>query len=334
MLIFLRIVKILVALSVLGGSFVVWSAEAFAPKVSPLAVASSPLGYIQTNPYLVFGRTGLERQWQLQMADNDEEYSREVRLREEAESPFRKVRFFLYITLAGGALTSLAVSLARIAAGLSGINADLLDESLLNAGIDIAGLVVVGFLYQRDVKAQESRLKRATKGATLAKLTVRASKSLLGDVTNETFTTTLSSLRRGRGIEKRVVIAAAGADKIDEIIETARELDEDLTINDLVVVPVVMPRGVAPEPKDTSSSRPTMPTSVALPVVVGNNWKAMIDDEAAEAVKQGVDIEKDGFVVVLKKNGRVGQRTKGIYLANLVGNVEARRNAGMDISNI
>lgn len=75
-----------------------------------------------------------------------------------------------------------------------------------------------------------------------------------------------------------------------------------------------------------------LPSSVASPV--GNGWKTAMEMEVVDAVKQGVDLDKDGFCVVLKKNGRVGQRTKGIFLRNLVGNVVARREAGMDISNI
>jgi hypothetical protein len=60
----------------------------------------------------------------------------------------------------------------------------------------------------------------------------------------------------------------------------------------------------------------------------------MMDEEAAEAISQGVDIEEEGFCVILKKNGRVGQRTRGIFLDNLVGNVVARKEAGMDVKNV
>jgi len=38
--------------------------------------------------------------------------------------------------------------------------------------------------------------------------------------------------------------------------------------------------------------------------------------------------------VILKKNGRVGQRTRGIFLERMVGEVEGRRQAGMDVTNI
>ena len=69
-------------------------------------------------------------------------------------------------------------------------------------------------------------------------------------------------------------------------------------------------------------------------VLGSHNWKNVIDDEATEAVSQGVDVLNEGFCVVLKKNGKVGQRTKGINLQTLLGNVVARREAGMDVTNI
>jgi Low psii accumulation1 / Rep27 len=262
--------------------------------------------------------------------DNDR-FSREVRLREEAESPFRKVRYFFYLNIAGGATTSLLISIARIAAALSGVNTDLMDESLRNAAIDLVGLAAVAYFWRQDQAAEESRLIRATKGAELAKLNVRASKAIMtgdDDDAQDTFTTTLASFRRERGIEKRVVIAAAGKEKIQRVLEEARTLQQDLADNDLVVVPVVMPRGVAPE------LAAPQPTNVAMPVTVGNNWKMLIDEEAADATSQGVKIEEEGFCIVLKKNGRVGQRTRGIFLNNLVGNVVARKEAGMDVKNI
>jgi hypothetical protein len=222
------------------------------------------------------------------------------------------------LNAAGGAFTSLA-----------GVNTDLMGESLLNAGIDAVVLMAVALFYKQDTEAEQSRLKRATKGAEIAKLTLRASKSILGDVEDGTFTTSLASLRRGRGIEKRVVIVAAGSEKIDQVIDDARKLDDELELNDLLVVPLVLPAGVAPLLEES-----TAPKSAATPVSVGNSWKEFIEGEMAEAISQGVDVEKEGLCVILKKNGRVGQRTRGIFLDNLVGNVVSRRNAGMDVTNI
>ena len=57
--------------------------------------------------------------------------------------------------------------------------------------------------------------------------------------------------------------------------------------------------------------------------------------QVATAVGQGFDVIGDGFAVILKKNGRVGTRSKGLPPWEvLVGDVEARRSAGLDVKNI
>lgn len=265
----------------------------------------------------------------LKKSNNNEEFDRKVRLREEAESPFQKVRYLIYANLGGGALISLFLSVTRIAAGLNGINTELLQESEVNAAVDLAGLVVIGFLWKREKNAEEARIKRATKGAELASLNIRAAKKLadgLEEDLSETFVTPLSSLRRGRGIEKRVVIVAAGVDKIQQVLNEAERLKDSLILNDLLIVPVILPQGIAPDPTGDT------PECIALPV--GNNWKSVVDDETEEARNQGINVEAEGIAITLKKNGRVGQRTKGVYLDRMVGEVVSRREAGMDVTNI
>jgi hypothetical protein len=109
-------------------------------------------------------------------------------------------------------------------------------------------------------------------------------------------------------------------------MKEARALQDSLCRNDLLVVPVVLPPATAPTVEGE------LPECMALPV--GDEWKSVINDEASEARKQGVDVEKEGISIVLKKNGRVGTRTKGVFLRNMVGEVVARRESGMDVSNI
>jgi len=272
------------------------------------------------------------------MSSSSDPFNREIRLRVEAESPFRKVRFFLYASGLAGAFTSFALSAARVAAGLAGVNTDLLQESAVNAGIDAVGIILLAFLYKRDLDAQESRLKRAAKGAQFSKLMVRGSNTLLGGdgmaaVTvsgGKTSVTPLSSLRQGRGVEKRVVIAAAGKDKMKEVLEEIRNNLGDLIIeNDLVIVPVVMPQCTAPLGFEEDLIEQEC---VALPA--GGDWAAVVEDEAATAREQGVDVEKEGLCVIVKKNGKVGQRTRGIFLGRMCGDVAERRELGMDVTNI
>ena len=226
-----------------------------------------------------------------------------------------------------GALTSLAVSGARVAAGMAGINTDLMDESITNIEADAAGLIVLGLLYKRDLDAQNSRLKRAAKGAELASLMIRGSPALLNTGTKSAVIP-LSSFRRGRGIEKRVVIAAGGKDIIEKTLEEAKEFGDALIANDLVIVPVVLPQGTGPLGLDKDLEQEYL----ALPA--GGNWLSVIADEAKTAEDQDIDVLGEGICVILKKNGRVGQRTKGIFLDKMVGEVTQRREMGMDVKNI
>lgn len=270
--------------------------------------------------------------------DNDE-YSREIRLREEVESPFRKVRFLLYFNLLGGALTSLAVSGARIAAALSGVNTDLMQESVNNAIVDILGIIVIGYFYKQDLASQESKLKRAAKGASLANLQIRGSASLLSGASSvdidpsrlagRTAVVPIKTFRRGRGIEKRIVITIASREKLESVLEQVKELSDSLIVNDLIIVPVVTPQYTAPLGIDNELIQLDC---LAFPA--GGNWMSVLTDETEQAREQGVDVENEGICIVLKKNGRVGTRTKGIFLDNMVGDVLERQEMGMDVSNI
>ena len=132
-------------------------------------------------------------------------------------------------------------------------------------------------------------------------------------------------------MDKRVVICAAGPSKIADTLDQAQQLASSLTESDLLIVPIVMPDGVAPSEAEAAAVE-NLPDCVALPV--GRGWKEMVNDEAAEAVKQGIDLTSEGICVILKKNGRVGQRTRGIFLDKMVGEVTERRDMGMDIKNI
>ena len=279
---------------------------------------------------LVAGTKNNVLQMALGRSDDDQEFSTEVRLRVEADSPFLKIRQAGYAVLIAGASISLVVSITRILAALAGINTDLMQESLTNSAIDLGGIAILGYLLKRDLDATQSKLKRAARGAELAALTVRGGRGLLPEGVPSTPTVSLGALRRGRGIEKRVVIVVAGEERIGRVIEEATRLEESLYLNDLLVVPVVVPGFSAPSDIDLDAIDSSK--SIALPV--GGNWRGVIDDESAEAREQGVDVEQEGVCIVLKKNGRVGTRTRGIALGRMVGEVTERREAGMDVANI
>jgi hypothetical protein len=255
-------------------------------------------------------------------------YSTTDRLREEIEAPFAKVRVFGYSVLLAGCILSLLISLARIAAGLNGINTDVLQESINNAAIDVGGVFLLSFLLKSDFDAKESRLKRAAKGAEIANLQVKG--PFGPDQRIETVP--LSAFRSGRGIDKRIVICVASKETIHQLlndIESSSSLQEDLVLSDLVVVPWITPDFTS---LNQANSQAMQFDCIGIPV--GLNWNDFLRDEIKEAEKQGVDVNGRGFSIVLKKNGRVGQRTKGINLERMVGDVNARKSSGMDVRNI
>lgn len=62
---------------------------------------------------------------------------------------------------------------------------------------------------------------------------------------------------------------------------------------------------------------------------------SMFSRQVETALSQGIDPLTEGFSLILKKNGRIGARSKGCPpWGNLVGDVERRKEAGMDTSNI
>ena len=205
----------------------------------------------------------------------------------EADSPFLKVRQAGLSVLLAGASISLILSLTRIAAALSGINTDLLQESATNAAIDLLGIAGLCLLPKRDNDAQLSKLKGVSRGAELAALTVRlpdaAGKSVAAEERAEQSTTStsasttktsssvvsLSALRSGRGLEKRAVIAVVGSDRMKQLLEDSLRLEESLFANDLLLVLVVTPGFQAPSLADLPAEMDVPLTdvrSIALPV--------------------------------------------------------------------
>ena len=279
-------------------------------------LAGNQQNYLSTSsPVIAKKHASLKKISTALQLSRDKNYSTEVRLREEAEAPFRKVRFFVYSALLGGCFISLIVSAARIAAGLNGINADLLGESTTNAAIDLGGIALLSFLLKTDADAQESRLKRASKGGELAALPVRGKAPFFIDQESKTYTTlTLSSFRAGRGIDKRVVICAAGEERISAVVNDMNEesFQESLILNDLLIVPVICPEGTAPIAIDDVLLEKEC---IAFPY--GRGWKEFIASEVEDASKQGVDVDAEGFALILKKNGRVGQNIALLPVSSL-----------------
>ncbi len=174
-------------------------------------------------------------------------------------------------------------------------------------------------------------MQRASKGGALARLPVRGKASFFNDENNKNKLLTNSSFRAGRGIDKRVVILVAGEQKISQLVSTlkSKSMQESLIQSDLFVIPVVIPDCTVPLDVDEEL---LSEDCIGLPVQ--RAWKEFVEDEVGEAIKQGVDVENAGLALILKKNGRVGQRTSGFNLSRMVGEVKSREESGLDVTNI
>ncbi|CAM9879278.1 unnamed protein product [Ectocarpus fasciculatus] len=276
----------------------------------------------------------------LTMQQTDEEARRtKLRLRVEAESPFRKVRIFLFSSFVLSATVGLLVAGTRTIALTQGIDqGQSMTELLTNVVVDVTAIAVCVGLVKRDLDAQEGRMARMEIGAKLAGLKVRL------QTKDDLSTVTLSALRRDRGRDKRVAVLVGGAEAVKSSLESALPYGTALETSDILIVPLVLESrpgmtGGGADMFQASGAESDLESAVgsahvALPVAL-NRWQEYIDSEVETALSQGIDPVKEGFSLVLKKNGRIGARSKGCPpWGTLVGDVVRRKEAGMDTTNI
>ena len=161
------------------------------------------------------------------------------RLREEVESPFRKVRLAFFGSSAASAAIALYFSLLTALKASMGGFADVppLDEALQSVGINVAGVVVCGALVYRDVQAGKANLARIAKGGALARLVVSPAASPKERAT-------LKDYRRS----SRVLLCAGGKEYINELarslnsdqLSDSNTIPEALRDVDVLVVPILL----------------------------------------------------------------------------------------------
>jgi len=254
-------------------------------------------------------------------------YTVKQRLREEVESPFRKVRFIFFLSSAGSAGIALYFSaLSLLKANMGGYSDAMpLDDALTNCAINLGGVAVCGYLAFRDYKTGQANLERIAKGGRLARLAITpASKE------QERSVKTLSEYRRSL----RIVIAAGGK----EYIETMnRSLNSDqlkdtnnppslLEEVDVLVIPVLLTgskqsgivvadtkncwRETEPQELDRNYDSSRSDDVVGFPR--GNAaWDEYLKSEIDTAASQGFDVVEKGFTITVKKNGKILRRATG-----------------------
>lgn len=153
-------------------------------------------------------------------------YTVKQRLREEVESPFRKVRLLFFASSVVSALTALYFSaLSTLKASSSSIlgygygyaDALPLDEALTSDAINLGAAVICGVLAYREYQAGQANLERIARGGKLASLLVEpattTTTSSVGGSGDGGRQQKLAEYRRGY----RVLIAAGGASYISKL---------------------------------------------------------------------------------------------------------------------
>ena len=245
------------------------------------------------------------------------------RLREEVESPFRKVRLYLLLYTVGSATIAFYFSgLSTIKAIVGGFeDAPPLQEALTNDAINIAGVVVAGYFAYREYQAGQTNLQRIAKGGQLAKLLVDPASGGRA---------ALADYRR----KSRVLIAAGGEDYMDTLTRslTADQLKDENSICDklaeaeVMVVPVLLKKDgsgkiVVDNTRDFwlavqgKEGDRNFDITRAEPVVAfpcGNtDWTEYLASEIETASGQGFDVLEKGVTITVKKNGKLLRRATG-----------------------
>eukprot|EP00584_Thalassiosira_punctigera_P006332 CAMPEP_0172529828 /NCGR_PEP_ID=MMETSP1067-20121228/3799_1 /TAXON_ID=265564 ORGANISM="Thalassiosira punctigera, Strain Tpunct2005C2" /NCGR_SAMPLE_ID=MMETSP1067 /ASSEMBLY_ACC=CAM_ASM_000444 /LENGTH=299 /DNA_ID=CAMNT_0013313953 /DNA_START=221 /DNA_END=1120 /DNA_ORIENTATION=- len=248
-------------------------------------------------------------------------YTTKQRLREEVESPFRKVRLAFFSFSAASASVALYFSaLAAVKANIGGYtDAIPLDDALQSCAINAAGAIGFGVLAVRELKVGQANLERIAKGGMLARLLVEPAAEGSGR-------RTLKEYRRA----SRVVIAAGGKEYINKLCMSLcsdQLADENTLPNalvgvDIVIVPVLLDekyqvidtksawRNAVPGENDRNFESSRADEVVAFPS--GSLWNDYLKSDAETAQGQGFDVLDKGITITVKKNGRILRRATGL----------------------
>jgi len=235
------------------------------------------------------------------------EYTTKQRLREEIDSPFRKVRVVFFGFSAASALVALYFSLLTAGKAFAGwADAPPTSVALTDVAVNAAGVAVCSFLAYRDVKAGEANLARIARGGALAALQVRPADGRAQRP--------VGSFRNA----KRVVVAAGGRDFLETLAASLTDtLAEALDRVNVVVIPVFLDdddRCVVDATREVwrgAQDGAVFSDKIVHFPAAGAPWTAYLASEIATARKQRFDPQTKGLGIYVKKNGRILRRATG-----------------------
>lgn len=242
--------------------------------------------------------------------DDGTGYTRKQRLREEIDSPFRKVRVVFFGFSAGSALIALYFSLITLGKSFAGWeDTPPPNIAVSDVAINVFGVVICAFLTYRDIKAGEANLERIATGGQLASLRVGPA--------DGSPSTSLAKFRQ----RKRVLIAAGGEEYIQILARSMLVVAPDIDRVNVVVVPVLLDqlqrvdaeltRRVWRDAQGTEDSDIAASDAVVCFPALSAPWTDYLSKEIKTATTQNIDPLKKGLGIYLKKNGRILRRATG-----------------------
>ena len=275
-------------------------------------------------------------------------YTVKQRLREEVESPFRKVRLAFFVASMGSASIALYFSLLTTVKAYAGTYADAppLPTALTDVAINLAGVVGFALLAVNDYRRGQANLNRISRGGMLARLAVSPAG---GGIGAKAATDEAGAGGRGEGSgvgrrvarrrvalrdyrrTSRVVLCAGGEGYISELARSlnsdqrsdANTLPEAIAAVDVVIVPILLGgddavgdarrcwEGTVPAESDRNFDITRSDGVVAFPVAGGADWAEYLKDDLDTMRAQGFDVMEKGFTITVKKNGRILRRATG-----------------------
>ena len=254
-------------------------------------------------------------------------YDSYVKIRAEAEAPFRSFRIVIFGFMTISAMTANLFSLPQIAATLAQApNAKSPQELVTDIAINLVALGLLGWLTKRDVDARELQLARVQvrcRTATLSLILLGETRSHfaphrrvtpqreedLGALTAELATGKRVRVSDLRGFCRPVLVIGTPA-HVEAALEAAKPFQETLLASGVCLFPLPVlgdgwasagpvPRG--PEDEDKRWR--------ATPLRMGD-WKQWVLGQLETAGKSEAEVTERGLFVGLRLDGRV--RSSGV----------------------
>mmetsp|Transcript_34359 Transcript_34359/g.97322 ORF Transcript_34359/g.97322 Transcript_34359/m.97322 type:complete len:323 (-) Transcript_34359:123-1091(-) len=219
----------------------------------------------------------------------------DIRLRGEAEAPFRPVRLLLYGFSVVSASVGFLVSVPQLIAAIGHApNALPLDQVLQNVGINVTAAAVFAYLFAQDKKAEALQMARLGREENLGELSIE----LIGGK--------LVRLRDLRSFA-RVVVVAGTPDQVNEYVLAAEPFKEQLMSRGVMLCAVPIFGNSDASSESVLSEFQAEDKKYIARAVRLEGWKKWFQEQMGTAnVQSG-----RGLYVGLRLDGRVRASGKG-----------------------